>query len=151
MDDIQFTEEAFDELLKRYSEIQTIFPQIPEDTAMLFAGNNFSNKEIDELLRSEAIDVEDNFNEATTEDDLIVKFNELIESDECSQLKYECLIDPLTKIIENESVLKQMREENPLGFDDVYHTHFIEKKNTFRLVQEPIISMAMVFVMRRWH
>ena len=118
---------------------------------MLFAGNNFSNKEIDELLRSEAIDVEDNFNEATTEDDLIVKFNELIESDECSQLKYECLIDPLTKIIENASVLKQMREENPLGFDDVYHTHFIEKKNTFRLVQEPIISMAMVFVMRRWH
>ena len=61
-------------------------------------------------------------------------FNELIESDECSQLHYECLIEPLTEIIANESVLKQMRETDPLGFDDVYHTHFIEKKNTFRLV-----------------
>ena len=62
MDGIKFTEEAFNELLKRYSEIKTLFPQIPEDTAMLFAGNNFSNEEIDELLRSEAIDVENNFN-----------------------------------------------------------------------------------------
>ena len=107
---------------------------------------NILNPDLQDFMRKEFIEPQLDY-----EAGLIAKFNELIESDECMHLKYECLIEPLTEIIANESVLKQMREANPLGFDDVYHTHFIEKKNTFRLVQEPIISMAMVFVMRRWH
>jgi hypothetical protein len=107
---------------------------------------NILNPDLQDFMRKEFIEPQLDY-----EAGLIAKFNELIESDECMHLKYECLIKPLTEIIANESVLKQMREANPLGFDDVYHTHFIEKKNTFRLVQEPIISMAMVFVMRRWH
>lgn len=107
---------------------------------------NILNPDLQDFMRKEFIEPQLDY-----EAGLIAKFNELIESDECSQLQYECLIEPLTEIIANESVLKQMREADTLGFDDVYHTHFIEKKNTFRLVQEPIISMAMVFVMRRWH
>ena len=107
---------------------------------------NILNPDLQDFMRKEFIEPQLDY-----EAGLIAKFNELIESDECMHLKYECLIKPLTEIIANESVLKQMREANPLGFDDVYHTHFIEKKNTFRLVEEPIISMAMVFVMRRWH
>jgi hypothetical protein len=81
----------------------------------------------------------------------IEKFKWLIESKKCSKLEYDCLIAPLTEIIGNESILAQMFEENPQGFRDIYYQHFIQKKNTFRLVEDPITSMAMEFVMRRWH
>ena len=90
------------------------------------------NPDLQDFLRKEFIEPQLEY-----EAGLLAKFNELIE--------------PLTEILGNASVLKQICDANPLGFSDVYHTHFIEKKNTFRLVQEPIISMAMVFVMRRWH
>ena len=84
-------------------------------------------------------------------DKWISLFNELIDSEECRSLKYECLLDPVTKIINNETALAKMRKINTVGFDSCYHQHFIEKKNTFRLVSDPYMSMCMEFVMRRWH
>ena len=84
-------------------------------------------------------------------DKLIGLFNELIESEECMHLKYECLIDPVTKIIQNEAALAKMRKIDTVGFNSCYEQHFIKKQNTFRLVSDPYISMCMEFVMRRWH
>lgn len=84
-------------------------------------------------------------------DKWISLFNELIESEECSRLEYMCLLDPVTKIINNETALAKMRKINTVGFDSSYKQHFIDKRNTFRLVSDPYMSMCMEFVMRRWH
>jgi hypothetical protein len=84
-------------------------------------------------------------------DKWISQFNELIESEECSRLEYMCLLDPVTKIIQNETALAKMRKINTVGFDSSYKQHFIDKRNTFRLVDDPYMSMCMEFVMRRWH
>ena len=84
-------------------------------------------------------------------DKWIRQFHELLESEECQHLKYDCLIDPITKIIQNETALAKMRKINTVGFDSSYRQHFIEKRNTFRLVDNPCTSMCMEFVMRRWH
>ena len=83
-------------------------------------------------------------------DKLISLFNELIESEECMQLKYQCLIDPVTKIIQNETALAKMCKLDNL-FSYTYIQHFHIKENTFRLVSDPYISMCMEIVMRRWH
>jgi hypothetical protein len=84
-------------------------------------------------------------------DKWISLFNELIESEECSRLKYICLLEPVTKIINNETALAKMRKIDTVGFDRIYQQHFIEKRNTFTLVSDPYMSMCMEFVMRRWH
>jgi hypothetical protein len=84
-------------------------------------------------------------------DKFISLFHELIESEECSQLRYECLIEPVTKIIQNENALANMCKLDTIGFASCYRQHFIQKKNTFRLVEDPYTSMCMEFVMRRWH
>lgn len=84
-------------------------------------------------------------------DKWISQFNELIESEECRHLKYECLIDPVTKIIQNETALAKMCKLDTIGFNRIYRQHFIEKRNTFRLVDDPCTSMCMEFVMRKWH
>jgi hypothetical protein len=84
-------------------------------------------------------------------DKWISLFNQLIESEECSRLKYICLLDPVTKIINNETALAKMRKIDTVGFDRIYQQHFIEKRNTFTLVSDPYMSMCMEFVMRRWH
>jgi hypothetical protein len=84
-------------------------------------------------------------------DKWISLFNKLIESEECSRLKYICLLDPVTKIINNETALAKMRKIDTAGFDRIYQQHFIEKRNTFTLVSDPYMSMCMEFVMRRWH
>jgi len=84
-------------------------------------------------------------------DKWISLFNELIESEECSHLEYMCLIEPVTKIIQNETALAKMRKLDSNGFNSIYIQHFIEKQNTFRLVNDPYMSMCMEFVMRRWH
>ena len=84
-------------------------------------------------------------------DKWISLFNELIDSEECRSLKYQCLLDPVTKIINNETALAKMRKINTVGFDIIYQQHFIEKRNTFSLVSDPYMSMCMEFVMRRWH
>ena len=84
-------------------------------------------------------------------DKWISLFNELIESEECMELKYMCLLDPVTKIINNETALAKMRKIDTVGFNRIYEQHFIEKRNTFTLVSDPYMSMCMEFVMRRWH
>jgi hypothetical protein len=84
-------------------------------------------------------------------DKWISLFNELIESEECSHLEYMCLLDPVTKIINNETALAKMRKLNTVGFDSCYIQHFIKKENTFTRVSDPYMSMCMEFVMRRWH
>ena len=84
-------------------------------------------------------------------DKLISLFNELIDSEDCRNLRYECLIEPVTKIIQNETALAKMRKLDTIGFNSCYRQHFIEKRNTFRLVVDPYTSMCMEFVMRRWH
>ena len=84
-------------------------------------------------------------------DKWISLFNELIESEACMHLEYMCLLDPVTKIINNETALAKMRKINTEGFDRIYQQHFIEKRNTFTLVSDPYMSMCMEFVMRRWH
>ena len=84
-------------------------------------------------------------------DKWISLFNELIESEECSRLEYDCLIEPVTKIIQNEAALAKMRKIDSNGFNSCYIQHFIEKRNTFCLVVDPYTSMCMEFVMRRWH
>jgi len=81
---------------------------------------------------------------------LISLFNELIESEECQELKYQCLLDPVTKIIQNNIALEKMRNLDGL-FDYVYDAHFIKKINTFTLVSDPYNSMCMELVMRKWH
>ena len=83
-------------------------------------------------------------------DKWISLFQELIESEECQSLKYECLIDPVTKIINNETALAKMCKLDDL-FNYTYIQHFIKKQNTFRLVDDPCTSMCMEFVMRKWH
>ena len=83
-------------------------------------------------------------------DKWISLFQELIESEECQSLKYECLIDPVTKIINNETALAKMCKLDDL-FNYTYIQHFIKKQNTFRLVIDPYISMCMELVMRKWH
>ena len=84
-------------------------------------------------------------------DKLISLFNELIDSEDCRNLRYECLIAPVTKIIQNETALAKMRKLDTIGFNSVYIQHFIKKQNTFRLVDDPCTSMCMEFVMRKWH
>lgn len=82
---------------------------------------------------------------------LISLFNELIESEECSRLKYKCLIEPVTKIIENKTALEKMRKINTAEFDSYYIQHFIKKQNTFRQAIDPYESMCAALVMQRWH
>ena len=81
---------------------------------------------------------------------LISLFNELIDSEECRSLQYQCLLEPVTKIIQNNIALEKMRNLDGL-FDYVYETHFIKKINTFILVSDPYNSMCMELVMRKWH
>ena len=61
-------------------------------------------------------------------DKWISLFNELIESEECMHLKYECLIEPVTKIIQNETALAKMRKLDTNGFNHCYIQHFIKKQ-----------------------
>ena len=111
---------------------------------------------LDEFVIAEVIKKNDPDNEAASGaaadvECPIEKFKRLIEDKDCRNLKYGCLIEPLTEIIGNRAILAQMCEENPEGFIYVFDQHFIEKHNTFRLVEDPIKSMAMEFVMRKWH
>ena len=84
-------------------------------------------------------------------DKWIRQFNELIDSEDCRNLRYECLIEPVTKINQNETTLAKIRKLDSNGFDSCYIQHFIQKRNTFTLVDDPYTSMCMEFVMRKWH
>jgi hypothetical protein len=149
--------------------ILSIMRKYNVDVLVAFQASNNSDDEIDGILAdffiAEAIDhsdpdenVEDPIGRAIDPSGAVAnvecpikKFKLLIESEDCQSLKYQCLMEPLREIIGNKSILDQMCEENPQGFRYIYYEHFIEKKNTFRLVEDPITSMAMEFVMRRWH
>lgn len=82
---------------------------------------------------------------------LVSLFHELIDSEECRSLQYQCLLAPLTGIINNKIALEKMCQLNTVGFESMYKQHFIEKRNTFTLVDDPLKSMCMEFVMRKWH
>jgi hypothetical protein len=85
------------------------------------------------------------------EDELINKFDELIESEECQRLNWRVLTDVVSKIIENESALTMMCKQN-VEFKDSYQQHFIRKVNTFKDPSwTPLSSMCAEFVMRKWH
>jgi hypothetical protein len=85
------------------------------------------------------------------EDELINKFDELIESEECQRLNWRVLTDVVSKIIENESALTNMCKHN-VEFKDSYQQHFIRKVNTFKDPSwDPLSSMCAEFVMRKWH
>jgi hypothetical protein len=85
------------------------------------------------------------------EDELINKFDELIESEECQRLNWRVLTDVVSKIIENESALTNMCKQN-VEFKDSYQKHFIRKVNTFKDPSwTPLSSMCAEFVMRKWH
>ena len=60
------------------------------------------------------------------EDELINKFDELIDSEECQRLNWQVLTDVVGKIIENESALTMMCKQN-VEFKDSYQQHFIRK------------------------
>jgi hypothetical protein len=81
---------------------------------------------------------------------LISLFNELIESEECKGLNYQCLFAPVIGIINNKIALEKMCLLNTDGFGRIYKQHFIEKNNTFTLVDNPYESMCMELVMRKW-
>ncbi len=78
-------------------------------------------------------------------------FHELLESEDCQRLNYNCLIEPLKKIINNEHGLAKMRKLNTLNFNYYYTQHFIHKKNAFVLISCPYASMAGCFVMMKYH
>lgn len=86
------------------------------------------------------------------EDELIKKFDELIESEECQNLNWYILTDVVSKIINNEYALDKMCKRNVLGFKKTYEQHFIKKINTFKRPEwTPLSSMCAEFVMRKWH
>lgn len=82
---------------------------------------------------------------------LLSLFNELIESEECSRLKYHCLIEPVRNIIKNKIALEKMCQLNPSGFSEVFRMHFIERKNTFVLFNDPYESMCAELLMIKYH
>lgn len=85
------------------------------------------------------------------EDELIKKFDKLIESEECQRLNWRVLTDVVSKIIENKSALAKMCKKD-VGFKDSYEQHFIRKINTFKDPSwDPLSSMCAEFVMRKWH
>lgn len=119
-----------------------------EDTDLQLAQKIYSNlqEDIQRYL------IEDYIKPQLEEGDKMIRqFHELIESEECQHLKYECLIETVTKIIQNESALAKMRKLDSNGFNSIYIQHFIKKQNTFTLVDDPYTSMCMEFVMRKWH
>ena len=85
------------------------------------------------------------------EDELINKFDELLESEECQRLNWRVLTDVVRKIIENKYALAKMCKKN-VGFKDSYEQHFIRKINTFKDPSwDPLSSMCAEFVMQKWH
>ena len=84
-------------------------------------------------------------------DDLINKFDRLLESTQSQRLEWHVLTDVVGQIIKNKSAFEKMCEINTLGFKESYHQHFIEKRNTFILFDCPLSSMCGEFVMRKWH
>ena len=87
-------------------------------------------------------------------DDLVREFDKQLNSEECSNLNWQVLVDVVEKIIENEAALAQMCEkyEASIGFKRYYDQHFIEKVNSFKAPSwDPLSSFCATLTMCKWH
>ena len=87
-------------------------------------------------------------------DDLVREFDKQLNSEECSNLNWQVLVDVVEKIIENEAALAQMCEkyEASIGFKRYYDQHFIQKVNSFTAPSwDPLSSFCASLTMCKWH
>ena len=88
-------------------------------------------------------------------DDLVREFDKQLNSDECSSLNWQVLVDVVKKIIENEAALAQMCEKyENIGFKRYYEQHFIQNIMTFKNPDwsgKPLESFCATLTMCKWH
>jgi len=87
-------------------------------------------------------------------DDLVKEFDKQLNSEECSSLNWQVLVDVVKKIIENEAALAQMFEkyEEDIGFKTYYEQHFIQKINQFKSPSwDALSSFCATLTMCKWH
>jgi len=86
-------------------------------------------------------------------DDLVKEFDYQLNSEECSSLKWQVLVDVVTKIIENKEALAQMFEKyDDIGFKEYYEQHFIQKRNQFTQPSwNALSSFCATLTMCKWH
>ena len=87
-------------------------------------------------------------------DDLVREFDKQLNSDECSSLNWQVLVDVVGKIIQNKEALAQMFEkyEGDIGFKTYYEQHFIEKINQFKSPSwDALSSFCATLTMCKWH
>jgi hypothetical protein len=87
-------------------------------------------------------------------DDLVREFDKQLNSEECSSLNWQVLVDVVKKIIANEAALAQMFEkyEEDIGFKTYYEQHFIEKINQFKSPSwDALSSFCATLTMCKWH
>ena len=86
-------------------------------------------------------------------DDLVREFDKQLNSEECSSLQWQVLVDVVAKIIENESALAQMFEKyDDIGFKEYYEQHFIQKRNQFtQPTWDALSSFCATLTMCKWH
>jgi len=86
-------------------------------------------------------------------DDLVREFDKQLNSEECSSLQWQVLVDVVTKIIENKEALAQMFEKyDDIGFKEYYEQHFIQKINQFKSPSwDALSSFCATLTMCKWH
>jgi hypothetical protein len=86
-------------------------------------------------------------------DDLVREFEKQLNSEECSNLDWQVLVDVVGKIIQNKEALAQMFEKyEDIGFKQYYEQHFIEKKNHFTQPSwDTLSSFCATITMCKWH
>lgn len=86
-------------------------------------------------------------------DDLVKEFDKQLNSDECSSLNWQVLVDVVKKIIENKEALAQMFEKyDDIGFKTYYEQHFIQKRNQFTSpTWDALSSFCATLTMCKWH
>jgi len=86
-------------------------------------------------------------------DDLVREFEKQLNSEECSNLDWQVLVDVVGKIIQNKEALAQMFEKyEEIGFKTYYEQHFIEKKNHFTQPSwDALSSFCATITMCKWH
>ena len=86
-------------------------------------------------------------------DDLVKEFDKQLNSEECSSLNWQVLVDVVGKIIENKEALAQMFEKyEDNGIKTYYEQHFIEKINQFKSpTWDALSSFCATLTMCKWH
>jgi hypothetical protein len=86
-------------------------------------------------------------------DDLVREFDKQLNSEECSNLKWQVLGDVVGKIIQNKDALAQMFEKyEDIGFKQYYEQHFIQKRNQFTSpTWDALSSFCATLTMCKWH